>query len=206
MKLYEFERAPNPRRVRFFIAEKGIDLASIERIQVDIGAGENRAAEFRQMNPMGTVPVLELDDGTALSETMAICRYFEGNHPEPALLGQSVIEQATVEMWNRRMEFNLLLPVAMAFRHTTGHFSDRENVFPDYGSDCGKNAERMFDFLNDHLADNDYIAGRQFSVADITAVVSIDFARVIKMRLNPDKHARLIDWHERVSARPAAAV
>ena len=206
MKLYEFERAPNPRRVRFFIAEKGIDLASIERIQIDIGAGENRAAEFRHMNPMGTVPVLELDDGTALSETMAICRYFEGNHPEPALLGQSVLEQATVEMWNRRMEFNLLLPVAMAFRHTTGHFSDRENVFPDYGSDCGQNAQRMFDFLNDHLADNDYIAGRQFSVADITAVVSIDFARVIKMRLNPDKHARLIDWHERVSARPAASV
>ena len=206
MKLYEFERAPNPRRVRFFIAEKGIDLASIERIQIDIGGGENRAAEFRQMNPMGTVPVLELDDGTALSETMAICRYFEGNHPEPALLGQSVIEQATIEMWNRRMEFNLLLPVAMAFRHTTGHFSDRENVFPDYGSDCGQSAQRMFDFLNDHLADNDYIAGRQFSVADITAVVSIDFARVIKMRLDPDKHARLIDWHERVSARPAASV
>ncbi len=206
MKLYEFERAPNPRRVRFFIAEKGIDLDSLERVQIDIGAAENRTREFRQMNPMGTVPVLELEDGTALSETMAICRYFEGRHPEPPLLGQSVLEQATIEMWNRRMEFNLLLPIAMAFRHTTGHFSDRENVFPDYGRDCSENAVRMFDFLNNHLADQDYIAGDRFSVADITAVVAIDFARVIKMRLNPEQHAHVIAWHERISARPAASV
>lgn len=205
MKLYEFHRAPNPRRVRFFMAEKPIDPGSIETIQIDIGAGENLGEAFRALNPMSGVPVLELDDGTCLSESMAICRYFEARHPEPALMGRDAIAQATIEMWNRRMEFNLLLPVAMAFRHTTGHFADREQVFADYGQDSAERARRMFDFLNTHLAGQAHIAGPDFSVADITAAVSIDFARIIQMRVTRETHPHLADWHERVSARPAAS-
>ena len=206
MKLHEFARAPNPRRVRFFIAEKGIDLETIERPQIDIAAGENLSEAFRQKNPMGGVPVLELDDGTCISETMAICRYFEALNPEPALLGQSALEQATIEMWNRRMEFNLLLPIAMAFRHTTGHFADRENVFPEYGRDSADAAMKTLDFLDTHLNGREFIAGETFTVADITAAVSIDFARIIKFRPDPERHANVIAWHARISERAAASV
>ena len=206
MKLYEFARAPNPRRVRFFMAEKGIDLATIERPQIDIAAGENLSEAFRQKNPMGGVPVLELDDGTCISETMAICRYFEAMDPTPALLGSTALEQATIEMWNRRMEFNLLLPIAMAFRHTTGHFADRETVFPEYGKDSAENALKTLNFLDTHLAKQPFIAGKAFSVADITAVVSIDFARIIKFRPDAEQHANVLAWHTRISERAAASV
>lgn len=204
MKLYESSRAPNARRVRMFIAEKGIDLAGIERVEVDIASGANLTAEYRQMNPMGGVPVLELDDGRFLSESVAICRYFEETHPEPALMGVSAEEQANIEMWNRRMEFNLLLPVAMAFRHGTGFFADRETVCPDYGQASHETAVRMFDFLDDHLSRSQYIAGDDFSIADITALSSVDFARVVKMRIG-EEQTHLARWYDAVSGRESAA-
>lgn len=202
MKIYEMRRAPNPRRLRIFLAEKEIDLADFEIEQLDLAAGDNLADAFKAKNPMGGVPVLEFDDGQCLSESMAICRYFEVVQPNPPLMGDTAESQATIEMWNRRMELHLLLPVAMAFRHTTGHFADREAVFPDYGADRARVAARMFDFLDQHLAERTCIAGDDYTVADITALVAVDFARVIELKIGDRPH--LAAWHERVSARPSA--
>ncbi|MES1937029.1 glutathione S-transferase family protein [Salinisphaera hydrothermalis] len=202
MKIYEMRRAPNPRRLRIFLAEKGIDLADFEIEQLDLAAGDNLSASFKAKNPMSGVPVLEFDDGQCLSESMAICRYFEVTHPEPPLMGDSAESQARIEMWNRRMELHLLFPVAMAFRHITGHFADREAVFPDYGADRAQAAARMFDFLDRHLAESSYIAGEDYTVADITALAAIDFARVVDLQIG--ERAHLAAWHERVSARPSA--
>lgn len=203
MKLYETHRAPNPRRLRIFLAEKGVSIAKSDIEQIDLEAGGNLTQTFLEKNPMGRVPVLELDDGSHLSESMAICRYFEVTHPEPALFGHGAREQAEIEMWNRRMELSLLNSVAMAFRHTTGHYADRETVFPDYGVDRAEAAAKMFDFLDRHLSTQVYVAGAVYSVADITALVSIDFARVINLRIGERPH--LAAWHERVSDRPSSA-
>lgn len=203
MKIHEMRRAPNPRRLRIFLAEKGIDLNDFEIEQVDLPAGDNLTDAFRARNPMGGVPVLEFDDGRCLSESMAICRYFEVIRPEPLLMGDTAEAQATIEMWNRRMELHLLLSVAMAFRHTTGQYSDREAVFPDYGADRAEAAARMFDFVDRHLAEQAYIAGENYTVADITALVAVDFARVIDLHIGD--RPNLAAWHERVTARPSAA-
>ncbi|HET7313594.1 glutathione S-transferase family protein [Salinisphaera sp.] len=202
MKLYETRQAPNPRRLRIFLVEKGINLKDFEIEQLDLGAGDNLSETFKTKNPMCGVPVLEFDDGRCLSESIAICRYFELTHPEPPLMGDTAEAQATIEMWNRRMELHLLLPVAMAFRHTTGHFADRESVFPDYGADRAGAAIKIFDFLDRHLADRRYIADENYTVADITALVAIDFARVVDIRIGDRPH--LAAWHERVSTRPSA--
>ncbi len=139
MKVYELRRAPNARRVRMFLAEKGIEM---EYQQVDLGAGENLAPAFLTKNPAGRIPVLELDDGTCLSETLAICRYFEELHPEPNLFGSTALERATIEMWSRFIEFNLWLPTGMAFRHITGFYKDRERVFPEWGERSASNRLR----------------------------------------------------------------
>lgn len=130
MKVYELKRAPNARRVRMFLAEKGVEMTYQ---QVDLGAGENLEPAFLAKNPAGRIPVLELDDGTCLSETVAICRYFEELNPEPNLFGNTALERATIEMWSRIVEFNLWLPTGMAFRHITGFYQDRETVFPSGG-------------------------------------------------------------------------
>lgn len=203
MKLYQSERAPNPRRVRIFMAEKDIDLNTVEVIDLDLMAGDNLSAEYKAKNPMGGVPTLELDDGTCIGESMAISRYFEDTQPEPALMGTDAKDAALVEMWNRRMELNLLFPVAMAFRNISGAFKDREKVSPEFGEISLERATKMFAFLDRHLADNDYIAGDTFTVADITALCAVDFARVVKLRIGEDQ-PNLKRWHEAVSARPSA--
>lgn len=203
MKLYQAKQAPNPRRARIFMAEKGVDFSAIEIVEIDIAAGENLGDDFRQKNPMGGVPVLELDDGTSIAESIAISRYYEAIHPEPPLMGVAATEQAIIEMWQRRMEMHFLLPVAMAFRHTSGYFKDRETVCPDYGQASLENARRMFDFMNQRLANSEYVAGESFSVADITALCAVDFARVVKLRISEDQ-PHLQRWHDSVSARPSA--
>ena len=203
MKLYQNNRAPNPRRARIFMAEKNVDFSPIEIVEMDLAAGDNLTEEFRQINPMRGVPVLELDDGSCIAESMAISRYFEATVPEPPLMGRGAREQAVIEMWNRRMEMNLLYPVAMAFRHTTGHFSDREPVCAEYGQICLNRSREMFGFLNNRLANSEYVAGEAFSVADISALCAVDFARVIKLRIS-DEQPHLKRWHDAVSARPSA--
>ncbi|MCL6416159.1 glutathione S-transferase family protein [Aestuariirhabdus sp. Z084] len=200
MKILETSTAPNARRVRIFLAEKGIN---IEYVQVDIMQRENLSSEFRSKNPWGKVPVLELDDGTCLSESIAICRYFEELQPEPPLMGSTALEKATIEMWQRRMEFTLMLSVGMGFQHLSGAFNDRMTPVQEWGEINRQASIGMLETLDKHLANNTYIAGEAFSVADITALCAIDFARVIKVRPSPEQ-THLLRWHQLVSSRPSA--
>ena len=200
MKIYESHNAPNPRRVRVFLAEKGIEVPFEE---VDIVKAVNREADFRKKNPLSTVPVLELDDGTCISESVAICRYFEETHPQPALFGVDAKDRALVEMWNRRMEFNLLQPIADAFRQRHDFFKGRIRQLPEYAEVQRLNAEDGLNWLDRELAARHFIAGDRFSIADITAMVAIDFGRVSKIAIKPDQ-VNLARWHAEVSARPSA--
>lgn len=203
MKIYETATAPNPRRVRMFIAEKGLS-EQIEYIEIDLSKGENLTPEFVAMNPMKKVPVAQLDDGTCIAETMAICRYVEEAHPDTVkLLGESALEKALIEQWLRWVDFYLMTPVGMCFQHTSGYFKDRMNCFPEYGQDCYGAAEKFLTFLNDHLKTNDYLLGDKFTAADISAFTTIAFARVVKLRI-ADEQTHLQAWYDRMSARPSA--
>jgi glutathione S-transferase len=200
MKIYESHNAPNPRRVRIFLAEKGIQIPYEE---VDIVKAVNRGEDFRKKNPLSTVPVLELDDGTFISESVAICRYFEELHPQPPLFGSDAKQRALVEMWNRRMEFNILQPIADSFRQRHDFFKGRIRQLPEYAEVQRLNAEDGLAWLDQELGAHRFIAGDQFSIADISAVVAIDFGRVSKISIKPDQ-TNLTRWHAEVSARPSA--
>lgn len=201
MKLYDATTAPNPRRVRIFIAEKGLDVPCE---QVDIMKAVNRGEEFRKnVNPMGTLPVLELDDGTCIAETGAICRYFEEVQPDPPLLGVDAKDKAVVEMWNRRMELELFQPATLAFQQQHEFFKGRVPQVPEYAAVSKAKAEKTLAWLDGVLADREYIAGARFTVADIVALCAVDFGRVSKIKLQPDQK-NLARWHEQVSARPSA--
>lgn len=205
MKIYETATAPNPRRVRMFLAEKGL-LEQVEFIQVDIAKGENLTPEFVAMNPMKKVPVAVLDDGTSLAETMAICRYVEEAHPEtPKLLGDTPKQKALIEQWLRWVDFYLMTPVGMCFQHTSGYFKDRMNCFPDYGQDCFGAAEKFLEFLNEHLKTNTYLLGDEFTAADINAYATVAFARVVKLRIK-DEQTYLQAWFDRINSRASAKV
>jgi glutathione S-transferase len=200
MKIYESRNAPNPRRVRMFLAEKNLQVPYEE---VDIVKAVNRGDDFRRKNPLGTVPVLELDDGTCIAESVAICRYFEELHPQPPLFGADAKQRALVEMWNRRIEFNLLQPIADTFRQRHDFFKGRIRQLPEYSEVQRLNAEDGLAWLDRELGAHRFVAGDQFSIADITAVVAIDFGRVSKIAIKPDQ-TNLARWHAEVSARPSA--
>lgn len=200
MKLYDTKMAPNPRRVRIFLAEKGIQVPDE---QVDLAKAQNRTPEFLKINPYGGVPVLQLDDGTNLAESVAICRYFEETHPEPRLMGVDARDKALVEMWQRRMELNLLAMVAGAFRNTSDFFKGRIPQVPEYGEVCRQAAERAFGMVDGFLAGSKFIAGDRYTIADITALVAIDFAKLVKLRITPEQK-NLARWYETVSSRPSA--
>ena len=200
MKIYESHNAPNPRRVRIFLAEKGLQVPFEE---VDITKAVNRGEEFRRKNPLGTVPVLELDNGICISESVAICRYFEELHPQPALFGSGPEERAVVEMWNRQIEFNLLQTIADAFRQRHDFFKGRIRQLPEYAQVQRLNAEDSLVWLDHELAGRRFIAGDRFSIADITALVAIDFGRVSKIAINSDQQS-LARWHSEIAARPSA--
>lgn len=200
MKIYETKTAPNPRRVRMFLAEKGIDMTYV---QVDIEKGENLSAEMRAKNPLGKVPFLELDDGTCIAETDAICTYFEALHPQPPLMGTTPLHKAQVAMWQRYVEFGLMLQVGMCFQHTTGYFKDRMTPVPEYGVEAGKNASKFLSLLDRRLAETVFIAGETFSIADITALCAIDFARVVKIKPSEDQ-VHLQRWYQSMRQRPSA--
>ncbi len=202
MKLYDFGQAPNPRRVRIFLAEKGIRVPTE---QVDIGALQHRSESFGALNPMQRLPTLVLDDGTAIAESMAICRYFEALHPDPPLFGRGPLDGAVVEMWNRRAEFHLLAPVATVFQHL--HPYMRRMVDPQVPAWGEANKPRIFEFLqflDSELGGRPYVAGAEFTVADITALAAVDFMKLSKLVI-PDDLANVRRWREAVSARPSAA-
>jgi glutathione S-transferase len=200
MKIYNTATAPNPRRVRVFLAEKGVQVPYEE---VDIVKAVNRGLEFRKKNPLATVPVLELDDGTCISESVAICRFFEKLHPNPPLFGADAKDQAIVEMWNRRMEFAVLQPIADAFRQRHEFFKGRIRQVPEYADAQRLNAEDGLNWLNDELASRRFIAGDEFTIADITAMIAVDFGRVSKIAIQPAQK-NLARWHAEVSSRPSA--
>ncbi len=200
MKIYEAQVAPNPRRVRVFLAEKGIQ---VPYEQVDIVKAVNRGAEFRKINPLAGVPVLELDDGAHIAESVAICRYFEELQPQPPLFGVGAKERAIVEMWQRRIEFTLFIPVADSFRQRHEFFKGRIRQVPEYAEAQRQNAEDALAWLDTELANRRFIAGDQYSIADITAMVGIDFGRVSKIAIKPEQK-NLARWHAEVSSRPSA--
>lgn len=208
MKLYDYTMAPNPRRVRMYLAEKGID---VETVQVDLPSGENLGETFRAINPRSLVPTLVLDDGTVIDETVAICRYFEELNPEPPLMGTDAQSKAVVESVQRHMEWDGLLSVADAFRNGNPMFADRgisgsEGV-PAIPAlvDRGRAAtERFFAALNETLGQSEYVAGEAFSIADITAFCVVDFAKWIQIRAD-DEHPHLKRWYAQVSARPSSS-
>ena len=202
--------APNPRRVRIFIAEKGIE--GIERIEIDIAKGENLAPGYLEINPRGVLPTLVLDDGSCLDESVAICRYLEDLYPEPNLMGTTSLERVQIESAQRHVEFDGFMPVADVFRNTIPIFSERAipgqpAEYPAIPELAERGRRRFLVFLEDFnrlLADRPFVAGDRFTIADITAFCAVDFARAVKIRLGDElEHAQR--WYQEVSSRPSAS-
>jgi glutathione S-transferase len=201
MKLYDAGRAPNPRRVRIFLAEKGVEVPVVP---VDIGRLEHRTPAFEALNPVMRTPVLELDDGSVISESIAICRYFEEIHPEPPLFGTGAVGRARVEMWQRRLEFGLLGTVAAVFRHL--HPAMVEMEVPQVAVWGEANKPKVIEslqLLDRHLADHAFVCGDVYTVADITGLVAIDFMKPSKLTV-PDEMKNVRRWHGEIAARPSA--
>lgn len=203
MKLYGAPMpAPNPRRVRIFLAEKGVDLPETP---VDLMRREHKSAEHRARNSLGQVPTLELDDGQTISETVSICRYLEALYPEPSLFGRSPLERALVDMWIRRVEFVLMGPVSAYWRHYHPRTAALLTQFKDFGQSNAAIYTQAQAWLDGELAKGGpFIAGEAYSMADICALSVVDFAAWIGLPLDRDK-AALAAWHETVSARASAA-
>ena len=208
MKFYDCKTAPSPRRVRIFLAEKGVE---IDTVQVDLGSGEQFSEAFRKLNPDCVVPVLELDNGRCITEVLAICHYLEELHPDPSLFGKTAEQRAVTLMWNAKVEQLGLWAVADAFRNSTKALVNNALPGPDNYSQIPELAERgrrrvgtFYERLNGQLAEGDFIAGDFFSVADITAMVAIDFAAWIKIQM-PESATHLARWYATVSKRPSAS-
>lgn len=201
MKLLDGGRAPNPRRTRIFLAEKGV---KVDIVPVDIARREHLEGEVAALNPMRRLPVLVLDDGTPISESIAICRYFEALQPDPPLFGRGALGIATVEMWNRRIEMNLSGVVAAAFRHSHPSMAELEVPQVPQWAEANRNKiVPMLQLLDRELADRRHIAGDGYSVADISALCAVDFLRVLKIDV-PEELGNLRRWHEEVASRPSA--
>jgi glutathione S-transferase len=207
MKFYDCSTAPSPRRVRIFLAEKGI---SVPTVQVDLRNGEQFSPAFRAINPDATVPVLELDNGTRIADAIGICVYFEQTHPQPPLMGESAEEKAVIAERQRLAERNGFYAVTEAFRNATPGMKGRALPGPDDYEQIPALAERgrarvmrFFNELDVQLAQHPFVAGSRYSIVDITALVTVDFARWAKLSI-PDECSRLRQWHADVSARPSA--
>jgi glutathione S-transferase len=202
MKLYDGGRAPNPRRVRVFLAEKGI---SVPIEPVDLGKLQQKSDAYAAINPLQRVPSLVLDDGTVITESVAICRYFEALQPEPALFGRSGQDAAMIEMWNRRLELHLLLPISHVFRHLHPAMKEMEvPQVPQWGEVNKPRVEDFLAILDRELGGRTFVAGDNYSIADITGMIAVDFMKPAKLAV-PDSLANVGRWHAAVAARPSAA-
>lgn len=202
MKLFDGGRVPNARRVRVFLAEKGL---TVETVTVDLGKGEHKSAAVTERNPLQRVPLLELDDGTVVTESIAICRYFEETNPNPPLFGVGAAGKALVEMWQRRMELHLFMPVVHVFRHTNPAMAGWE--VPQVAAWGEANRDHYVSFLKvleSHLDGREFVAGEAISVADITGLIAVDFARVAKLP-KPDAFPNVARWYAMLAARPSAS-
>jgi len=202
MLLYDGGRAPNPRRVRIFLAEKNV-VVPIE--PVDMSTLQHRSEAITALNPFQRLPVLQLDDGTILTESVAICRYFEELYPDPPLMGTDAADQARVEMWNRRMELQFLNFVASAFRHTHPAMKEWEvPQVPEFGEANRPKALKMMEYMDQELATRAFLAGDRFSIADITAMMGMDMLKPARIE-RPDHLENLMRWYEAVASRPSAS-
>lgn len=209
MKFYDCPPAPSPRRVRIFIAEKGL-IDKIEIVPVDLRGGAHMTPDFERINPFRTVPALELDDGTCISESIACCRYLEAAFPEPPLMGRTPKEQGVIAMWEHRCEWDGFIGGAEMLRNTAPGFKNRALTGPVEIDQIPQLAERgrkriawFHEFLEKCLGDTDYVGGDTYSVADITALVSVDFAARQKAGI-PESHTNLKRWYDRIAARPSS--
>jgi glutathione S-transferase len=202
MKLYNSNLAPSPRRVRIFLAEKGV---SIPYVEVDLAKLDHKSPEFSALNPFETIPILELDDGTRIAETIAICRYIEALRPEPNLFGLTALEQATIEMWQRQLEWRLLFPIAQVVRHSHPKMAEMENPqVPEWAAANRPKALHAMAIVDEALRDRPFIAGDRFTVADITGLVALDFAKSARIAI-PSELVNLNRWREALKMRPSAA-
>ena len=207
MKLYDFAMAPNARRVRMFLAEKGIE---VEFINVNLAEREQMNEEYQAINPRMAVPALILDDGSLLTESVAICRFFEERQPEPALFGTGPEGKATVEMWHRRVEMEGMQAAADGIRNSVPFFAGRAlpgpidfEQIPELAERGKTRFEAFRQMLDARLGESEFIAGDTFSVADIAGLIACDFAKVLKFRVGDDT-PNLKRWYDAVSARPSA--
>jgi len=201
MKLYDLPPSPNARRVRIFIAEKGLDIPVVP---VDMMTGENQSEEYLAKNPLGKMPLLELDDGTCIAESATICRYLEEMNPEPPLLGRDAVDRALVDMWHRRMEFELLIPMITIFIHTGEMWKDRVTQIPELAEVAKENVQARMEWLNQELEGKQFIAGENYTVADIAAQCAFVMGKAALGIRIPEELNELKDWWARVSARPTA--
>ena len=192
--------APNPRRVRIFLAEKGIDLPETP---VDMRKREHKSAEYRAKNSLGQIPTLELDDGTAISETVAICRYFEETNPEPPLFGKTAVEKAQVDMWIRRVEFTVMTPVGMYWRHAHPYTAALLTQYKDFGESNAETYKGAQKWLNRELEGREFLVGDTVTMADICLLSTVDFAEWIGLPVE-DEFENLKAWRARMKARPSA--
>ncbi|MCX7584824.1 glutathione S-transferase family protein [Phenylobacterium sp. 58.2.17] len=201
MKLYGAPMpAPNPRRVRIFLAEKGVDLPETP---VDMRKREHKSAEFRAKNSMGQLPALELDDGTCISETVAICRYFEETHPEPPMFGRTAVEKALVDQWIRRVEFAVMMPVGNFWRHAHPFTAALLTQFKDFGESNKETYRGAQKYVDRELEGREFLVGDSYTMADICLLSTVDFAEWIGLPVE-DEFVNLKAWRERVKARPSA--
>lgn len=201
MRLFDGGKAPNPRRVRMYLAEKGI---SVELVPVDMGALGHKSQEITARNPLQRLPVLELDDGSNLSESIAICRYFEELYPDPPLFGRDAREKAFVEMWNRRVELGYLMSVAAAFRHIHPAMKDWElPQLPEWGEINKPKAMDFLRFMDTELAGRPFVVGDMFTVADITMFIAFQFMKPARIQCPPEL-VNVLGWYDRVASRPSA--
>ena len=207
--LYDCATAPSPRRSRILLAEKGV---AHETVHVDLRNSEQLGIAYKKINPQCTVPALRSDDGTVLADNAAITAYLEARYPEPPLLGITPSEKAAIASWNWRAEFDGLMAVAEALRNSAPAMANRAlpgpmdyPQIPELAQRGLSRLQQFFATLNDHLADRDFIATDRFSVADITAVVAVDFARVVKVRCS-EQHPHLLRWRAAMAVRPSMSL
>ena len=202
MILHEFAPAPNPRRVRIFLNEKGIDIATE---QIDIMKGEHKKDDYKKMSPLSQVPTLELDDGTYITESIAICRYFEALHPEPNLLGKDPKEIAIVEMWQRRIELLLMMGIANTYRHGHPAMAALENQVKEWSEASRPRVIKILHWFDKQMENKEYICLDRYTIADISALVCFDFAKWPQIDI-PDDCKNLKSYYERLNSRPSASV
>jgi glutathione S-transferase len=201
MKLYDSYRAPNPRRVRWFMAEKGID--DIEIVMIDVFQGEHRTPDYLAKAGLPNVPALEMDDGTCITESVAICRYLESVYPEPNMFGRDPKETAVIEMWARRAEMLLATPLMLTVRHTHPALAALEKQVPEIAESNRKTAERALKVLERRLGESAFIAADRVTMADILAATAIDFSRMARFSV-PEEFANVRRWYEGMMSREAA--